>query len=53
MIFIESMATRLSVKRKKQQRDRKTAYSKNPAPKKHKIDRARSKKMKKKKLNRA
>lgn len=47
------MATRLRVKRKKQRRDRKTAFLKNPAPKKHKIDRARSRKMKKKKLNRA
>jgi hypothetical protein len=47
------MATRLRVKKAKMKRDRATEYKKNPVESSHKIDRARSKKMKKRKLNRA
>ncbi len=47
------MATRLRVKRKKAVKDKQQAHKKSPSKRKHKIDQARSKKMKKKKFNRA
>jgi hypothetical protein len=47
------MAKRLSIKRRKQKRDRATEHKKTPSLRPHKIDQARSKKMKKRKLNRA
>lgn len=47
------MATRLRVKKTKMKKDRATEYKKAPKATSHKIDRARSKKMKKRKLNRA
>jgi hypothetical protein len=47
------MAKRLSVKRQKQVKDRQTEHKKSPSLHPHKIDQARSKKMKAKKINRA
>jgi len=47
------MATRLRVKRKKQKLDRASEHKKNPSLRPHKIDQANSRKMKKRKLNRA
>ena len=47
------MATRIRVKRKKQIRDRVTAHKLKPAMGPHKIDNARSEKMKARKINRA
>jgi len=47
------MATRLKVKKTKMKRDRATEYKKNPVESSHKIDRANSKKMKQRKINRA
>ncbi len=47
------MATRLRVKRKKVKKDLQVAHKKEPKLREHKIDNARSKKMKAKKINRA
>ncbi len=47
------MATRLRVKRQKQIRDRASEHRQSPSLRPHKIDQARSAKMKKRKLNRA
>jgi hypothetical protein len=47
------MATRLRVKKAKQKRDRATEHKKNPTLRPHKIDQANSRKMKKRKINRA
>ena len=45
------MAKRLGAKNKKRTLDKARAYKEGTAPKKHKIDKARSKKAKKKKAN--
>jgi len=47
------MATRLRVKKKKMQRDRASEHKKSPSLRPHKVDQANSRKMKKRKLNRA
>jgi hypothetical protein len=47
------MATRLRVKRAKKKTDLASEHKKNPSLRPHKIDQARSRKMKKRKLNRA
>ncbi|MBS1958708.1 MAG: hypothetical protein JST80_04470 [Bdellovibrionales bacterium] len=47
------MATRLRVRRKKMVKDRQQAHKKKPSKRKHKIDQARSRKMKRKMINRA
>ena len=47
------MAKRLSVKRRKEIKDRQTEHKKNPKLHPHKIDQARSKKAKSRKINRA
>jgi hypothetical protein len=47
------MATRLRVRKTKMKKDRATEYKKAPKATSHKIDRARSKKMKARKINRA
>ncbi len=47
------MAKRLSIKRRKQKLDRTMAHKKNPSKHPHKIDQARSKKAKARKINRA
>lgn len=47
------MATRLRVRKAKMIKDRATEYKKAPKRTSHKIDKARSKKMKARKINRA
>lgn len=47
------MATRLRVKKTKMKKDRQTAHKKAPALRDNKIDNAHSKKMQKRKINRA